>query len=89
MSRHHDKWYTRILGDPRIVEELLRLFVHIQCGNYYRCLCKDFINHRGHREETLKLNFFLLCVLRVLCGYEKFTLLKEWHTYSPTSGEYL
>src|SRR5512133_1758745 len=28
MSRHHDKWYTRIFSDPRIVEELLRSFVH-------------------------------------------------------------
>lgn len=28
MSRHHDKWYTRLFSDPRIVEELLRSFVH-------------------------------------------------------------
>ncbi|HEX2956911.1 MAG TPA: Rpn family recombination-promoting nuclease/putative transposase [Chitinispirillaceae bacterium] len=28
MSRHHDKWYTRIFSDPKIVEELLRSFVH-------------------------------------------------------------
>ena len=28
MSRHHDKWYTRIFSDPRIVEELLKSFVH-------------------------------------------------------------
>ncbi len=33
MSRHHDKWYTRIFSDPRIVEELLRSFVH-----------EDFVN---------------------------------------------
>jgi len=28
MSRHHDKWYTRIFSNPRIVEELMRSFVH-------------------------------------------------------------
>lgn len=28
MSRYHDKWYTRLFSDPRIVEELLRSFVH-------------------------------------------------------------
>jgi uncharacterized protein YlbG (UPF0298 family) len=28
MSRHHDKWYTRLFSDPRIVEELLQSFVH-------------------------------------------------------------
>ncbi len=28
MSRHHDKWYTRLFSDPRIVEELLHSFVH-------------------------------------------------------------
>ena len=33
MSRHHDKWYTRLFSDPRIVEELLRSFVH-----------EDFVN---------------------------------------------
>jgi len=33
MSRYHDKWYTRIFSDPRIVEELLRSFVHEQFVN--------------------------------------------------------
>ncbi len=28
MSRHHDKWYTRLFSDPRIVEELLHSFVN-------------------------------------------------------------
>ena len=28
MSSYHDKWYTRIFSDPKIVEELLRSFVH-------------------------------------------------------------
>ncbi len=54
------------------------------------CLCTNFINHREHGEHRAKNKVltFRLCVLRVLCGYEKFTLLKEWHTYSPTSDEY-
>ena len=28
MSKHHDKWYIRLFSDPKIVEELLRFFVH-------------------------------------------------------------
>jgi len=28
MSKYHDKWYTRIFSDPRIVEDLLKSFVH-------------------------------------------------------------
>lgn len=28
MSRYHDKWYTRLFSDPKIVEELLVSFVH-------------------------------------------------------------
>jgi predicted transposase/invertase (TIGR01784 family) len=28
MSRHHDKWYTRIFSDPQIVKDLLISFVH-------------------------------------------------------------
>ena len=28
MSLKHDKWYTRIFSDPKIIEELLRSFVH-------------------------------------------------------------
>ncbi len=28
MSKKHDKWYTRIFSDPKIVEELLLSFVH-------------------------------------------------------------
>jgi predicted transposase YdaD len=28
MSRYHDKWYTRLFSDPKIVEDLLRAFVH-------------------------------------------------------------
>jgi len=28
MSRYHDKWYTRLFSDPRIVQELLESFVH-------------------------------------------------------------
>jgi predicted transposase/invertase (TIGR01784 family) len=28
MSRYHDKWYTRLFSDPKIVQELLESFVH-------------------------------------------------------------
>lgn len=28
MAIYHDKWYTRVFSNPRIVEELLRSFVH-------------------------------------------------------------
>ena len=28
MSKYHDKWYTRLFSDPRIVEDLLRSFVN-------------------------------------------------------------
>lgn len=28
MSRYHDKWYTRLFSDPRVVEDLLRSFVN-------------------------------------------------------------
>jgi len=28
MSKYHDKWYTRLFSDPRIVEDLMRSFVH-------------------------------------------------------------
>lgn len=28
MSRYHDKWYTRLFSDPKIIEELLQSFVH-------------------------------------------------------------
>ncbi|HEX2956007.1 MAG TPA: Rpn family recombination-promoting nuclease/putative transposase [Chitinispirillaceae bacterium] len=33
MSRHHDKWYTRIFSGPRIVEELLRSMA-MRMGRY-------------------------------------------------------
>ena len=28
MSKYHDRWYTRLFGDPLVVEDLLRSFVH-------------------------------------------------------------
>jgi hypothetical protein len=56
MSRHHDKWYTRLFSDPRIVEELLQSFVH---ESFVKDL--DFSSKKLYQktDTVVRVNFLL------------------------------